>query len=114
MSGILDTLKGEQADLERRVEVAEQRALQSEHGRYHVEQAAKERAHQAQRERQLDAKQTLEGVIGVLRAAALTYITQADNPERARQMIQNFLSKQLLPTVAPTIPDAPWGSGELE
>ena len=113
MTSILETLKDEQADLERRVEVAEQRAMQSEHQRYHAEQAAKERAQQEQRERQLDAKETLEGVITVVRAAALTYITHTDNPERARQMIQNFLSKQLHPTVGP-IPDMPWGSGELE
>src|SRR5437016_2971155 len=112
MTGILDTLKGEQADLERRVEVAEQRAMQSEHARYHAEQAAKERAQQAQRERQLDAKATLEGVIELVRAAATLYITQSDNPERARQIVQNFLSKQLIPTVG-EIPAAPWGTGEL-
>ena len=108
-----DQLAAESAEMEKRIRAAERKAEKAEQLANSIQAEAKEERTMLVRARQRDAKETLEGVITVVRAAASLYITQSDNPERARQMLQNFLSKQLHPTVGP-IPDSPWGSGTLE
>jgi hypothetical protein len=103
----------EHAALQQQVAEAENRAAWAEAAQRKAERQLKQVEIDGGREQQKLAKQCAESAVALLTAAIAVYIGRAENPQHARQRLQNYLSARIVPALGAEVPAAPWGTVEL-